>query len=332
MTFSKLISNKLLSPNYNEGRNGNKIVRLTPHHMAWVNASAKQCCELFQNTAREASANYCIGVSGEIWGCVAEENRAWTTGSPDNDYQAITFELANDGGAPNWHISDATIESFINLCVDIIQRYPSLGGKFNYTGNTNGNITLHEWFQDTNCPGAYFKSKLPYIQEQVNKKLGNVTPDTPTSGVTVTIAAYDDIHKAWLPEVVNTTSTSDYAGIYGSDVDNVMIKLSKGTIKYRVHTWSGDSHEKYSNAGKWLPVVTGYNRNDYNNGYAGDNTPIDGLCVESSSKEVLYRVHLRKSGEWLPWVSSKNANINNSDTGFAGIIGMPIDAIEIKLK
>lgn len=333
MAFSKLISNKLLSPNYNEGRNGKSVVRLTPHHMAWVNASAEQCCKLFQNAAREASSNYCIGVNGEIWGCVDESNRAWTSGSPDNDYQAITFELANDGGAPNWHISDATIESFIKLCVDLIQRYPTLGGKFNYTGDTTGNITLHEWFQNTNCPGSYFKSKLSYIQEEVNKRLGSGTTTKPTtSTVTVKIAAYDDLNKKWLPEVTNTTSASDYAGIYGSDIDNVMLKLSSGSVKYRVHTWSGDSSEKYPNAGKWLPSVTGYNKNDSNNGYAGDNTPIDGFCIESAGKEIMYRAHMRKSGEWLPWVSSKKGNINDANAGFAGIIGMPIDAIEVKLK
>ena len=148
-----------------------------------------------------------------------------------------------------------------------------------------------------------------------------------------TVRAYEDLNKLWLAEVNNTTTTSDYAGIYGSDIDNVMLKITNGgTVKYRVHTWSGDASEKYPNAGKWLPSVTGYSANDHNNGYAGDNTPIDGFCIESASKEIMYRVHMRKNGEWLPWVSSKKGNIKDATNGFAGIIGMPIDAIEVKFK
>ena len=155
----------------------------------------------------------------------------------------------------------------------------------------------------------------------------------PSQDTYVTISVYEDIDRLWLAQVNNTTISPDYAGIFGHDVDNVMLKITNGgSVKYRVHTWKGDASEKYPNAGKWLPAVTGYNRNDYNNGYAGDNTPIDGFCIESASKEVMYRVHLRKSGEWLPWVSSKKGNINDATNGFAGIIGLPIDAIEVKFK
>ena len=75
---------------------------------------------------------------------------------------------------------------------------------------------------------------------------------------------------------------------------------------------------------KWLPEVTGYNKNDENNGYAGIfGKPIIGLRV-SGEKE--YRVHI-KDGDWLPAVTGND--INDSINGYAGK-GKDIDAISIK--
>jgi len=120
----------------------------------------------------------------------------------------------------------------------------------------------------------------------------------------------------------------------------------------------------------WLPAVTGYNKNDSNNGYAGIfNKPITGLRVSGNN---YYRVHI-KGKSWLPAVYGNNQNdhnngyagtsngdvidgvaiaggvqyavhiqggqwlpavtgynINDGNNGYAGILGKPIDAIMIK--
>jgi hypothetical protein len=118
---------------------------------------------------------------------------------------------------------------------------------------------------------------------------------------------------------------------------------------------------------EWLPQVTGYNKNDANNGYAGIfGRPITGVRVSGGKA---YRVHV-KGGNWLPAVTGNNAkdsnngyagngkiidavaisggreylvhvqggswlppvkgyNINDSNNGYAGILGKPIDAIMI---
>ena len=46
---------------------GYKICKFTPH-MAGV-LTGEQCAKLFQNSSRNASANYCIGNDGRIVGC-----------------------------------------------------------------------------------------------------------------------------------------------------------------------------------------------------------------------------------------------------------------------
>ena len=137
------------------------------------NLSIEECGNLFANPSRQASSNYGIGTDGRVGLYVEEKNRAWTSGSPDNDNQAITIEVANDGGAPDWHISDKALASLINLCVDICKRNGI--AKLNYTGDATGNLTMHCYFQATACPGPYLKSKFAYISNEVNKKLAAST-------------------------------------------------------------------------------------------------------------------------------------------------------------
>nr|WP_228099272.1 hypothetical protein [Granulicatella sp. 19428wC4_WM01] len=55
------------------------------------------------------------------------------------------------------------------MCVGICQRNGIQA--LNYTGDTSGNMTKHEWFANTNCLGHYLGSKFPYIASEVNKRL-----------------------------------------------------------------------------------------------------------------------------------------------------------------
>lgn len=173
MSNSPLVSYTRISPNSNNPRN-KPILKITPHHMAG-NLTLEQFGAIVANPARQMSANYAIESSGRIGLFCEEKNRSWCSGSGANDHQAITIEVANDGGAPDWHISDAAFASLIDLCVDICQRngIPAL----NFTGNANGNLTQHNYFQATQCPGPYLKSKFPYIAAEVNKRLAAAPED-----------------------------------------------------------------------------------------------------------------------------------------------------------
>jgi hypothetical protein len=153
------------------------ITKITIHHMAG-NMSIESCLNMFANPARKASCNYAIGSDGRIGLGVEEKNRAWTSSSPENDHKAITIEVANDGGAPNWHASDIALAKTIDLCVDICQRNGIK--KLNFTGDKSGNLTMHKWFAATACPGPYLESKFPYIASEVNKRL-NVEAPQPTN-------------------------------------------------------------------------------------------------------------------------------------------------------
>ena len=169
MTVSKLCTYSHLANNKCNSRGGSSITRITPHQMS-AHWTGRTCADYFCSTSRQASANYCIGYDGDIAQNVDETMRAWTSSSYDNDRRAITVELSNSD-SDTARMTDKTIEAFEDLCVDLLQRYPSLGGKLVWTGDTSGNISLHEWFADTDCPGWYLKKMLPYIVEHVNERL-----------------------------------------------------------------------------------------------------------------------------------------------------------------
>lgn len=55
------------------------------------------------------------------------------------------------------------------------------------------------------------------------------------------------------------------SGKVGQEILGIAIKASSGKSKYRVQAVGGG----------WLPYATGFNLNDYNNGYDGNGKPID---------------------------------------------------------
>lgn len=184
MSNSPLVSYTLLSPNCNKPRN-HKIDTITIHCMAG-NLSVETCGQIFYRPSRQASSNYGIGTDGRIGLYVEESNRAWTSANPANDHRAITIEVANDGGAPDWHVSDKAMTSLINLCADICRRNDIKelvfsDNKADRINHRNGaNMTWHRDFANTACPAPYLMSKHPYIAAEVNKILN---PPTALKGV-----------------------------------------------------------------------------------------------------------------------------------------------------
>ena len=130
----------------------------------------------------------------------------------------------------------------------------------------------------------------------------------------------------WLPEVKNL---EDYAGIENEPITDVAIKVSKGSIKYRVHVKGGN----------WLGWITDYNINNSATGYAGNGKIIDLIEVYyyTPSDVVKSTGYLRAKYR----VSPLNGNYydyqfdnetTNGQDGYAGDNGKAIDRLQIKLS
>lgn len=168
MSNSPLVVYTRISPHRTCPRN-HKIDKITIHHMAG-NASIEACGNVFQS--RRASSNYGIGSDGRVAMYVEEKDRSWASSNAANDHRAVTIEVANSKAGGNWPVSDKAMASLIELCVDICKRNGI--EKLNFTGNKNGNLTMHKYFAATACPGPYLESKFQYIADEVNKRLGGV--------------------------------------------------------------------------------------------------------------------------------------------------------------
>lgn len=157
------------------------ITRITPHCFVGQ-VSAKRGCDYFAETDRQASCNYVIGYDGQIGLSVEEKDRSWCSSSSANDNRAITFEIASDTVHP-YKITDAALNACIELCIDICKRYnkkklvwiENQSQALAYSVKSDELlITVHRWFANKACPGAYIMGKIPYIVETVNNELNGV--------------------------------------------------------------------------------------------------------------------------------------------------------------
>ena len=167
MSNSSLICYTRLSPNCNKPRN-HVLDTITIHHMAG-NLSVEACGEMFARPSRKASSNYGVGSDGRIALYVDEANRSWCSSSPENDHRAVTIEVANCGGEPDWPVSDKAYAALLDLVTDICRRNGIK--QLRYTGDKTGNLTMHKWFAATACPGPYLESRFPAIAAEVNRRL-----------------------------------------------------------------------------------------------------------------------------------------------------------------
>lgn len=291
--------------NYTKGRSGRSIEAITIHHMAG-RLTAKQCGRIFQAKGRYGSSHYGVGYDGSIANYVDEEDTAWTNSNWDSNCKSVTIETSDNDNS--WYVNDITLNALIKLVADIAKRR-NLGklvpGK---------NLTWHSMFTNTTCPGDYLRSKMQYIADEANK----INNESTSNEVNVYYMARTQKH-GWLKEVKNL---EDYAGWENSPITGLAIKVDKGSIRYRVHL-----------KGKgWLPFVTGYDINDFNNGFAGDGVnAID--CVECyyytpndirPYKKAKYKVN--------DYPYQYDNEKGNGQDGYAGVMGVPATKFQIVIE
>lgn len=208
------------------------------------------------------------------------------------------------------------------------------GNMFTVTEGNMGNGIVGKRNMQVN--GKYIRGFIAPDYAAIAKKVaGIITPDnntttnkTPTtSNVSIPNVTYKvRTNGNWLPEVANL---ADFAGIAKAQITDVAIKVSKGSVKYRVHVKGGN----------WLPYVTGYNISDDNNGYAGNHKAIDAIEVyystpsDLASKTGYLKAKYRVSsvgGNYYDW-QYDNEKTNGQD-GYAGVIGKAIDKFQIVLS
>lgn len=126
----------------------------------------------------------------------------------------------------------------------------------------------------------------------------------------------------WYPNVINLT---DHAGNKGQAIsgfrgNTVGKEEEAGKLIYCVRLLNG----------KWLGEITDREKDKLGDDFAGIlGKSIDAIMIRATKGTAKYRVRLKGSSDFLPWVTGYNKNDNNN--GYAGIFGKEIDAIQVEI-
>lgn len=301
--------------NFTYGRDGQKIEAITIHHMAGV-LSAEACGQIWKTIGREGSSHYGIGNDGRIGQYVDEENTAWCNSNWDSNCKSVTIETSNCSTGGDWPVSDEALNSLIRLVADIAKRN-NLG-----TLVKGKNLTWHSMYANTQCPGQYLLSKMDYIIAEANKINNNQVNNQSTkvnSSNDVNIEyCVKTVKHGWLAVVRNL---EDYAGYENSPIIALAMKVDRGSIKYRVHTKKSG----------WLPFITEFDINNYETGYAGDESEIDAVEVYYYTpddirpfKKAKYKVN---DYDW-----QYDNETSNCQDGYAGEFGITATKFQIVIE
>lgn len=177
MSNSKLVSYKKISPNKNSDRKY-EITRITPHCVVGQ-LDVKTLGNIFSRSSTQASSNYGIGADGRIGMYVEEKDRSWCSSSSDNDNRAVTIECASDAKHP-YAFKKVVYNALVDLCVDICKRngkkkliwIPDKKKALSYKpAKTEMLLTVHRWFANKSCPGAWMYERMDDLAKAVTKKL-----------------------------------------------------------------------------------------------------------------------------------------------------------------
>ncbi|MBD5584799.1 MAG: hypothetical protein HDQ88_06935 [Clostridia bacterium] len=166
---SPLVQYTKISPNKTTS-NRKPIDRITIHHAAG-NILVESMGEMFSRAAQRSSSNYGVGTNGKIAMYVEEAHSSWCSSSTANDTRAVTIEVANSSNNDsNWPVSDAALESTINLVADICKRngkkklvyFPDKDTALNYVLKSDEMLlTRHDFFKQKVCLPLDTEVKTP---------------------------------------------------------------------------------------------------------------------------------------------------------------------------
>jgi hypothetical protein len=121
----------------------------------------------------------------------------------------------------------------------------------------------------------------------------------------------------WLSEVKNL---EDYAGWNDDSITDVAIKVDRGSVRYRVHILGGG----------WLSWVTGYNINDYMNGFAGNGQVIDAIQIYYNTPDDI-RPYKKAKYKVNNYSYQYDTETGGGQDGYAGSFGYSIKKLWIEI-
>ena len=302
-------------------------VGITVHNTA-NSASADAEVSYMISNNNEVSYHFAVDENHAVQGLPLNRN-AWHCGDGNGkgNRKTIAIEICRSTSEDE-SLFDRAEENAAELIAALCKEY----------GWTTDDIYTHQHWTGKYCPHKTLDRGWERFVNMVREKLGedvgepddmpsedNQGGDDSGTDVNVTYAVQLE-DGTILPEATNL---EDYAGIRGRKVVGIAARVDRGELKYQVHVLGGG----------WLPYVTGCDWNDAANGYAGNGRVIDALRVYYSTpgdiveadgyKKAKYRV-APAGGNYYSWQCDDETS--NGQDGYAGMIGRPIDRVQITIE
>ena len=279
--------------------------RIVVHNTA-NDAPARNEISYMTNNDYETSFHYAVDDKEIVQGLLENRN-GWhaSDGNGKGNREGIAIEICYSLSGGDRFIKAE--QNAVDLIVDILNRY-------NWDIDK---VTKHQDYTNKYCPHRTLDMGWNRFINMIKAKLED-NSQISTNVVNCYYKVRTQKHQ-WLPEVKNL---DDYAGYENSPITGLAIKVDKGSIRYRVHL-----------KGKgWLPFVTGYDINDFNNGFAGDIVNIID-CVEcyyyTPNNIRPYKKAKYKINDYPYQYDNEK---KNGQDGYAGVYGVTATKFQIIIE
>ena len=182
------ITKKIIDKGFGGSRNGQPITGAVVHHGAGTDVLGY----VANANSRTSHPTYHIANDGTVTGIVHPDRRPYSTGH-SVDVNAITFEIDNETGAPEWRVSAAALESLAQVLAHHAKESPRQDrAEINEPSRTQSGFWVgwHAQYVATACPGPFVIPRMPSIVDRVNTILGGSTApanqhSAPAGGVSI---------------------------------------------------------------------------------------------------------------------------------------------------
>lgn len=279
--------------------------RIVVHNTA-NDASARNEIAYMTNNDYETSFHYAVDDKEIVQGLPLDRN-GWhsSDGNGKGNREGIAIEICYSKSGGDIFIKAE--ENAVDLIVYLLKKY-------NWGIDR---VTKHQDYCGKYCPHRTLDMGWNRFINMIKAKLED-NSQISTNVVNCYYKVRTQKHQ-WLPEVKNL---DDYAGYENSPITGLAIKVDKGSIRYRVHL-----------KGKgWLPFVTGYDINYFNNGFAGDIVNIID-CVEcyyyTPNNIRPYKKAKYKINDYPYQYDNEK---KNGQDGYAGVYGVTATKFQIIIE
>lgn len=256
-------TDRVVNTNWGRSRGGSAVTGIWIHHQA-DGAGPDSIDYMIGYNDRGSHPTYAIddNSSATVVGIIHPDLCPSSTGY-SNDRGAITVEIANTGGAPDWPVSMKALEQVAQIIAHHAKESPRENrAERNRPGVAQKGfwVGIHKQVMATACPGPFVERHWDWIIDRANQILGGAAPAKPAPAPAKPSSSKLDVDGALGPKTVKRWQ--EVLGTYADgviDVPSPMVREVQRRLNAAgMRDWDGkalviDGEGIQSNWGRRVP-------------------------------------------------------------------------------